>query len=644
MIASGTRRGPYLLVTKEDGTVVLLRQTHRNPESFGKDFLKQATARVAALKNPEKEDATENFTDKRMKEWRNEFSHWDFADLRPEFVGRRIVYGITLFSAYAYTVHSWYKDEPPSIITPIMATALYPLALYIVSSLAAHYSPPERYVFELLLAFDVYQLFSSVFVFVAIIMEAYNLGMYPMGNSQAVSSVWLRALVWFHYHNRIIELLDTLLRISHRRMGAYGAMHFYMRMVNLWSWYAAAGVAGGDVYFITACDSFVLIVRFLVFSLSLLRWSLNFVVDFGMHAPKRRLFRKEHLYHLQIAEFATLFIHALLALYWGNMPQSLMIVQIVVMFQFLLIFTNFSYSRDAEDICRYQDARLMFSFDSSAWFFLYHFGVAMWLEDNIDLEPSAIGYSGSSGGALVAGSLSCGINNEELSSWVIEHSYPVAHLNPFKLLPQCEKALDIFLPRDAHVPCSDVLRVLLTKVSRRPPFVMGEVVSQYYSWNHLFAVLRASCHIPLVCILPYPIPGLGWYYDGLLWASLFVPWRTFSESDNLIRVSAFGMPWADIKCSVSIPFWWAMFPPSVDGLYGLIALGYHDAQEYYNTSEQPQADRLRALAKKRPRPSRLDAERLAQIERLQESAAVLWRRGVLAMIAMTLMFYHWLLF
>eukprot|EP00961_Rhodomonas_salina_P071971 966389-Rhodomonas_salina.1 len=34
---------------------------------------------------------------------RNEFSHWDFADLRPEFVGRRIVYGITLFSAYAYT-------------------------------------------------------------------------------------------------------------------------------------------------------------------------------------------------------------------------------------------------------------------------------------------------------------------------------------------------------------------------------------------------------------------------------------------------------------------------------------------------------------------------------------------------------------
>eukprot|EP00961_Rhodomonas_salina_P192691 2600885-Rhodomonas_salina.3 len=92
-------------------------------------------------------------------------------------------------------------------------------------------------------------------------MEAYNLGMYPMGNSQAVSSVWLsyrcgctitsgtldstdacllnssfvdkrtlspsgqradfccqRALVWFHYHNRIIELLDTLLRISHRSL------------------------------------------------------------------------------------------------------------------------------------------------------------------------------------------------------------------------------------------------------------------------------------------------------------------------------------------------------------------------------------------------------------------------------------------
>jgi len=52
-----------------------------------------------------------------------------------------------------------------------------------------------------------------------------------------------------------------------------------------------------------------------------------------------------------------------------------------------------------------------FSFDSSAWLFLWHFGVAMWIEDNMDKNPSALGYSGSSGGALVAGALASGINS-----------------------------------------------------------------------------------------------------------------------------------------------------------------------------------------------------------------------------------------
>jgi|LauGreDrversion2_3_1035106.scaffolds.fasta_scaffold315423_2 hypothetical protein len=36
----------------------------------------------------------------------------------------------------------------------------------------------------------------------------------------------------------------------------------------------------------------------------------------------------------------------------------------------------------------------MLSFDSSAWLFLWHFGVAMWIEDHIQKKPEAIGYSG----------------------------------------------------------------------------------------------------------------------------------------------------------------------------------------------------------------------------------------------------------
>jgi hypothetical protein len=131
------------------------------------------------------------------------------------------------------------------------------------------------------------------------------------------------------------------------------------------------------------------------------------------------------------------------------------------------IFSDFYVSRDQQKVARteYNKERLIISFDSSAWLFMYHFGVAMFIEDHIDhKKPESIGYSGSSGGALVAGTLSSGIDAQELSSFVIENSWPVAGHNPFKLLGQCEIALDNFLPKDAHETSTSVLRVLLTKV------------------------------------------------------------------------------------------------------------------------------------------------------------------------------------
>ena len=80
----------------------------------------------------------------------------------------------------------------------------------------------------------------------------------------------------------------------------------------------------------------------------------------------------------------------------------------------------------------------MLSFDSSAWLFLWHFGVAMWIEDHIQKKPEAIGYSGSSGGSLVACTLASGINAEVLANWVIDNAFPIAGRRPYLLLGQCE--------------------------------------------------------------------------------------------------------------------------------------------------------------------------------------------------------------
>ena len=231
-----------------------------------------------------------------------------------------------------------------------MVTLLYPTLLFTVSRIMDEREPAEGWVFEFLLVFDVYQLISSLFIFVGVIIEAYSLDMLlpPIGHNAGVSSATLRLFIWWHYCNRILELVDTIFRITQKKFQAYGALHFYLRLVSVWSWYAASCVGGGDVWFLLLWDSLVVSVRFLIFTLSILKWNINFQIDFGLHAPKVSVFRKEQLFRLQAVEFCTLLAHACYALVCGNMPRPLMLCQIAVMSSGLAVFTDFHLSRDAE--------------------------------------------------------------------------------------------------------------------------------------------------------------------------------------------------------------------------------------------------------------------------------------------------------
>ena len=74
--------------------------------------------------------------------------------------------------------------------------------------------------------------------------------------------------------------------------------------------------------------------------------------------------------------------------------------------------------------------------------------------------------------------------------------------------------------------------------------------------------MRGSCHVPIVGgWLPYRVGpeetgeggsggGSGgkthWYYDGLAWLTFLVPWRTFSQRSQVIKVSALSAPNADV--------------------------------------------------------------------------------------------------
>jgi len=257
----------------------------------------------------------------------------------------------------------------------------------------------------------------------------------------------------------------------------------------------------------------------------------------------------------------------------------------------------------------------------------------------MQITRERLAFSGSSGGALVAATLACGINARSIMEEVVDH-FPSCQTNPFRMFHVGELVLDHHLrDSDAHQKANGMLRVLLTKVCSRPPLLKAEVASTFQSWRDLFACLRASMHVPGAAgFLPYPVPDRGWYYDGLVWASLFVPWRAFNDVDEVIKVSACGFPDAQIGPQVPFPIWWLIIPPSQDALRGMFWMGYRDAQDYFSADGKQQTCGtlpvpVQALRKhmRSDCVESLDDAAVHLIETLQETAARHWRGFFLAM-------------
>jgi len=187
-------------------------------------------------------------------------------------------------------------------------------------------------------------------------------------------------------------------------------------------------------------------------------------------------------------------------------------------------------------------------------------------------------FSGSSGGALVSVALGTGIPIRELFEYVLEQ-LPACKLHPYRMFPAVEVAMKKFLPKNVAESASGRVRILLTRIGMKPPFITGEVVDQYGDWWDVFHRARASCHVPVLNPLPYRHEK-RLYFDGLIWSSLLVPWGG-DLSDLVVKISATSAPLTDIRAPLS-PLWWILLPPNLDALRGLFWLGYRDAAQWFS--------------------------------------------------------------
>jgi hypothetical protein len=392
--------------------------------------------------------------------------------------------------------------------------------------------------------------------------------------------------------------------------------------------FAVTQAPGGDAYFAVLMNSIVQAVTYAYYLACLL----------GMGSSKA-IEIKNWVTGLHMVSFVVGLCHALFVLWKGTMPVFLACPLIVALLNMLVLHTNFHYEEMSSNVVatltghsahsqpssttvtdnapgsqtqagnqptaltalaspfirrlslptpRATTPRLIFSFDSSGWGFVYHFGVAKYIAEHVldRFEPSTIAFSGSSGGSLVAACLCLGVPINDISMHVIA-CQPQCQRSPWNMLPCAERAMDVFIPSDAHKPCSGRLRVLLTRIIGRFPFVMGEVATNFPTRDDLITALRGSCHIPLVAgAFPYK----GKYFDGFFWMSLFVPWRGYEEGDCVIKSSSIGSLTAHIKPSIPIPPWWLIFPPNMTVLHGMFEQGYADASKFFSCWENETHD------------------------------------------------------
>jgi len=188
------------------------------------------------------------------------------------------------------------------------------------------------------------------------------------------------------------------------------------------------------------------------------------------------------------------------------------------------------------------------------------------------------------------------------------------------MFPAVKKALKRYQYEGAHSNLSGRLRVLLTRISWQPPFVMGEVVDQFPDNDTALDTLCASCHVPLMAgILPYPIrgpSGTRYYYDGMAWpSSLLVPWRG-ARGDKIVRVSAMSAPLSDIR-NIGCPLWWGLFAPKVSILRGMFWSGYRDAALWFSAVPEETSEMCMCRDRKPAAPDAQRAEKAPDLDTSQ---------------------------
>jgi elongation of very long chain fatty acids protein 4 len=189
----------------------------------------------------------------------------------------------------------------------------------------------EFHIKPFIFTYNLYQCVLNIWCVYAMVHEVYSnphfTGMWGNLPQHSKGGFRISYLVWIHYNNKYVELLDTLWMILRKKNNQISFLHCYHHVLLIWSWFLVCKVeSGGDSYFGATVNSFIHIIMYGYYTLALL----------NIPCPW-----KKWITNCQMLQFALCLSHSAYVLYKGNSPMILPLAQAFVMINMLVLFGHF---------------------------------------------------------------------------------------------------------------------------------------------------------------------------------------------------------------------------------------------------------------------------------------------------------------
>eukprot|EP00941_MAST-03F_sp_MAST-3F-sp1_P003721 g3721.t1 len=258
-----------------------------------------------------------------------------------------LFFPLTLIAIYIFTlkkvwVGDWNKQDDPfsscSALTPACFTILYLGGIYFGQRFMEERRPLEN-LRPYMLAYNMFQTLFNVWWILKCTYVVLTNGISIASRADKTPLGWpLGYLIWMHYNNKYLELLDTAFMVLRKKTKQVSFLHVYHHLLMMWSWWLVVRYeCGGSAWFGSFLNSMIHTLMYSYYALALLK----------VPCPWKRSLTK-----LQLAQFVCVFGQSIYLFYLRmtlpeaeadiiSPPTYLILVQSFAMVTLFLLFAAF---------------------------------------------------------------------------------------------------------------------------------------------------------------------------------------------------------------------------------------------------------------------------------------------------------------